>query len=126
MENKQRSFSSLTPPHPSLQTPLETVSGPHVYEEECGRAPPGRETRQKQGTYLTVVHLPHNASKDRQHTTHSVLKACLCSTRKSFKKHALKGIHYSWYKKWPHGAGLIKHLGNVECCTCAVGADDLD
>lgn len=34
MENKQRSFSSLNPPHPSLKTPLETVSGPHAYEEE--------------------------------------------------------------------------------------------
>lgn len=107
----------LTPPS---KHPWRQFQGPMCMKKNCGQAPPGRETRHKRGTYLTVVHLPHNTSKDRQHTAHSVLKACLCNTRKSLKKHALKGIHYLWYKRWPHGAGLIKHLGNAEymCSGC--------
>lgn len=85
----------LTPPS---KHPWRQFQGPMRMKKNCGQAPPGRETRHKRGTYLTVVHLPHNTSKDRQHTAHSVLKACLCNTRKTLKKHALKGIHYLWYK----------------------------
>lgn len=63
----------------SFQTPTETVLGPHVDEEELWPNS-SRETRHKEGTYLAVVHLPHNASKDREHT-YTVSRTPACATR---------------------------------------------
>ena len=60
--------SPLGPPHPpSLQTPTETVSGPHVDEEELRPNSSGRKEK-KRLHQLAAVHLPHNTSKGREHT----------------------------------------------------------
>lgn len=51
-------------------------------KKKCDQTPPGRETRQKECTYLAVVHLPHNTSKDREHTyTQCRMPACATPTK---------------------------------------------
>lgn len=67
-------LSSLSPPskHPQRQ-----FQGPMWMKKNCDQSPPGREARQKGGTYPAVVHLLHNTSKDREHTCAHACAECL-------------------------------------------------
>ena len=66
----------LTPPS---KPPQSQFQGPMWMKKSCDQTPPGRQTRQKEGTYLEVVHLPRNTSKDKEHT-YTVCWMLVCAT----------------------------------------------
>lgn len=94
--NRGHSHTSLLS-HPFLRAPLETVSGPHVYETEQQTAPPGREpwrkSKEAPGSQWCTCHGAHQST----HNTHTQRDVCRLEQHKPkrFKERALKGEHYS-------------------------------
>lgn len=55
----------------------------------------GGKLDNKEGTYLAVVHLPHDTSKDREHTYTVCRMPASARRQKAIRNMALMGIHYS-------------------------------